>query len=254
MKKESREITKKKFTNNQKQEFYDDAKIAREFNKFIKVKLSEKQLELYKGMENAIITTIIGPAGSAKTFTACYAAIKALKKGDIKQIILMKPLETSGEEIGALPGNEREKTAPFMESFIDNLKEMVEGSDLKMMVDNGIIKFVPIAYLRGRTFKDTYIIADEMQNADIKQMITVATRFSENSRLVIIGDQRQNDINKKYVALDFFINEILGEDPAIFHFKFDRADIVRHPLIIKIIDNYENAIANGKIPETKNKN
>jgi phosphate starvation-inducible protein PhoH len=93
-----------------------------------------------------------------------------------------------------------------------------------------------------------------MHNADIKQLMTTITRFGEGSKITIIGDSRQNDINEKYVALDFFVKEILGEDDQMFHFKFDRNDIVRDPLLIKIIDNYEKALAEGRIPNTKRKN
>ena len=93
-----------------------------------------------------------------------------------------------------------------------------------------------------------------MQNADIKQLMTTITRLGSNSKICIIGDSRQNDINEKYVALEFFISEILGEDEQISHFRFERADIVRDPLLIKIIDNYEKAISEGKLPNTKRKN
>lgn len=188
------------------------------------------------------------------TFTCCYHAIKLLQKGEIKKIILTKPLETSGEDIGFLPGTEKDKTAPFLNSFLDNLKEMTDGKSLKMMFDTGVIEFVPVAFMRGRTFKDAMIILDEAQNLDIKQLMTFITRFGTNSRVAIIGDGNQNDINSKYVALDYFIDKILGHDPEMFHFKFDRNDIVRHPLLIKIVDNYEAAQVRGDIPQTKKNN
>lgn len=228
--------------------------VNKEFSSYITVKLSEKQYELFNKIKDSRIISIIGPPGTSKTFTACYAAVKALQKGEVKRIVLVKPLETSGEELGFLPGTEKDKIAPFMESFLDNLVEMVDGKTLKMWVENGTIKFQPIAYMRGRTFKDSFIICDEMQNADIKQLMTTITRLGSNSKICIIGDSRQNDINEKYVALEFFISEILGEDEQISHFRFERADIVRDPLLIKIIDNYEKAISEGKLPNTKRKN
>jgi phosphate starvation-inducible PhoH-like protein len=240
------------------QEAYDDylenEKVNREFGSYKTVKLSEKQYQLFNGIKDARISTIVGPPGTSKTFTACWAAVKALQKGEIKRIVLVKPLETSGEDLGFLPGSEKDKVQPFMESFLDNLVEMMDGKTLKMLIDNGTIKFEPIAYMRGRTFKHSFIICDEMQNADIKQLMTTITRFGEGSKIVIIGDSRQNDINEKYVALEFFIKEILGEDEQMFHFRFDREDIVRDPLLIKIIDNYEKALAEGKIPTTKRRN
>lgn len=235
-------------------EYLENEKVNKEFGSYLTVKLTDKQYELFKGIQNARISTIIGPPGTSKTFTACYAAVKALQKGEVKRIVLVKPLETSGEDLGFLPGSEKDKVQPFMESFIDNLIEMVDGKTLKMFIDNLTIKFEPIAYMRGRTFKDAFIICDEMQNADIKQLMTTITRFGQGSKIAIIGDSRQNDINEKYVALEFFIKEILGEDEQMFHFRFDRNDIVRDPLLIKIIDNYEKALAEGIIPNTKRKN
>ena len=235
-------------------EYLENEQINREFSNYLSVKLSDKQYELFNNIKNARIISIVGPPGTAKTFTACYAAIKALQKGEVRRIVLVKPLETSGEDLGFLPGTEKDKIAPFFESFMDNLIEMVDTKTLKMWLDTGTIKMQPIAYMRGRTFKNSFIICDEMQNADIKQLMTTITRFGQGSKIAIIGDSRQNDINEKYVALDFFINKILGEDEQIFHFKFERSDIVRDPLLIKIIDNYEMALAAGEIPNTKRKN
>ena len=236
------------------EEFNENDAINKEFGQYLNVKLSDKQYELFTGIKNARIISVVGPPGTAKTFTACYAAVKALQKGEVKRIILVKPLETSGEDLGFLPGTEKDKIAPFFESFMDNLIEMVDPKTLKMWIDNGTLRMQPIAYMRGRTFKHSFIICDEMQNADIKQLMTTITRFGQGSKIAIIGDSRQNDINEKYVALDFFINKILGEDEQMFHFKFERRDIVRDPLLVKIIDNYEMALAAGEIPSTKRKN
>lgn len=236
------------------EEFNENDAINKEFGQYLNVKLSDKQYELFTGIKNARIISVVGPPGTAKTFTACYAAVKALQKGEVKRIILVKPLETSGEDLGFLPGTEKDKIAPFFESFMDNLIEMVDPKTLKMWIDNGTLRMQPIAYMRGRTFKHSFIICDEMQNADIKQLMTTITRFGQGSKIAIIGDSRQNDINEKYVALDFFINKILGEDEQMFHFKFERGDIVRDPLLVKIIDNYEMALAAGEIPSTKRKN
>lgn len=245
---------KKKLSNYEMQEAYDDAKVASEFSTFKHVKLSKKQQDLYAGIQNNIISTITGPPGTAKTFTACYAAIEALRKGEIKKIYLVKPLETSGEETGFLPGDLDEKVAPFVASFIDNFNEMMTPGDIKSMMFTKVIEFVPIAFMRGRTLKDCYIIADELQNCDVKQLMTLITRMGKNTKTILIGDQHQNDINKRYVAFDFFIEKILKADKDVFHFRFLREDIVRHPLLIQIVDNYEKAEAEGTLPDTKNRN
>lgn len=225
-----------------------------EFSNFNSVSLSKKQYELFNKIKDSRITTIIGPPGTSKTFTACWAALKSLQKGEISKIILVKPLETSGEDLGFLPGSEKDKVQPYMESFIDNLTEMVDRDTLNLYLHEGFIKFVPIAYMRGRTFKNAFIICDEMQNADIKQLMTTITRMGEGSKVCIIGDSRQNDINEKYVSLEYFIDFILGKDDEISHFKFTREDIVRDPLLIKIIDNYEAAVERGDLPTTKRRN
>lgn len=248
----AKKITRRKVDIHDAYEEYEN--VNKEFSNYNTVKLSDKQYELFNKIKDSRIVSIVGPPGTSKTFTACYAAVKALQKGEVKRIVLVKPLETSGEDLGFLPGSEKDKIAPFMESFIDNLVEMVDGKTLKMWIENGTLKFQPIAYMRGRTFKDSFIICDEMQNADIKQLMTTITRLGSNSKICIIGDSRQNDINEKYVALEFFISDILGEDELIHHFRFERTDIVRDPLLIKIIDNYEKAIADGKIPSTKRRN
>jgi len=245
---------KKIDTNRVYDEYLENEEVNREFGKYQKVELTEKQYELFNGIKNSRIVSIVGPPGTSKTFTACWAAIKALQKGEVKRIVLVKPLETSGEDLGFLPGSQQDKIAPWLESFLDNLVEMVEGKTLKMFFDNGTIQFQPIAFMRGRTFKDSFIICDEMQNADVKQLMTTITRLGKGSKIAIIGDSRQNDIAAKYVSLDFFIEKILGEDEQIFHFKFNREDIVRDPLLIKIIDNYEKVLEEGSIPQTKNRN
>lgn len=245
---------KKKLPNYAMQEAYDDAKVVQEFTKYKRVNLSKKQQELYEGIQRCVITSVSGPPGTSKTFSACYAAVEALRKGEIKKIYLVKPLETSGEETGFLPGDLDEKVAPFVASFLDNLNEMMEPADVKAAMFSKVIEFVPIAFMRGRTLRDCYIIADELQNCDVKQLMTLITRMGKNTKTILIGDQNQNDINKRYVAFDFFIEQILGEDDLIFNYKFGREDIVRHPLLIKIVDNYEKAQASGLLPDTKNKN
>lgn len=254
--KDSRDRIKKKgkkLSNYEIEEAYDEARVASEFSDFKKIRLSEKQVILYEGIKNHVITTIRGAAGTAKTFTCCYAAMEALRNREVKKIYLVKPLETSGEDVGFLPGDIDQKMSPYMASFMDNLKDLVAESDLKAMMYNKVIEFVPMAFMRGRTLKDCYIVADELQNFDYKQLMTLITRMGKNCKVMLIGDQAQNDINKRMLAFDFFIDSILNE-PEVFNFKFERTDIVRHPLLIKIVDNYEKALHDNKLPETKNKN
>ena len=181
-------------------------------------------------------------------------AIKMYMDGLIKKIVITRPAVSVDEEHGFLPGTLNQKMEPWTRPIMDVFEEYYRPREIADMLTDGVIEIAPLAMMRGRTFKHSFIICDEMQNADIKQLMTTITRFGEGSKITIIGDSRQNDINEKYVALDFFVKEILGEDDQMFHFKFDRTDIVRDPLLIKIIDNYEKALAEGRIPNTKRKN
>jgi len=129
---------------------------------------------------------------------------------------------------------------------------MVGKDDLGLLMQTRVIEFVPLAFMRGRTLRDSFILADEIQNLDVKQIMTLVTRIGRNSRMVLIGDQAQNDINRKYLAFDFFIEHILADDPDVYHFRFTRDDIVRHPMLVRLVDRYE--AAKGSLPETKNRN
>lgn len=246
----------KKMPKYEVEEATEQAKVVRVMAAFSKVKLNKKQQELYDGIMSNTLTTVGGQAGTGKTFVACYAALSMFKnpQSKIDRIYLVKPLETSGEQTGFLPGTLKDKVEPYMQSFIDNLQQMMDGSDLKMCMDTKAIEFVPAAYLRGRTFRNAVIVVDESQNFDSKQLMTIVTRLGDNSRIIFLGDQRQNDISKRMLAFDFFRKEILDGVDGVFNFDFERIDIVRHPMLVKITDNYERLEAEGKIPETKFRN
>ncbi len=219
---------------------------------FKRVQLTSKQKEMSEVIKKNKITVSTGPAGTSKTFTACYTALQLYKDGFCDKIILCKPTEIVGDTgLGYLKGTLKEKIEVYEESFISNFAEIIEGKDLRMLRENLTIEFKPVQFVRGATFKNAVVIIDEFQSFDIKELMAIVTRLGNNNcKMIFAGDISQNDINRKYVALEIF-KEILEGLPEVGVFEFDRKDIVRDPLLIEIVDRYERMKSEGKIPQTK---
>lgn len=219
---------------------------------FKKVKLSSKQEELNNVIKENKIIVVTGPAGTSKTFTACYTALQLYKENFCDKIILCKPTEIVGDTgLGYLKGTLKEKIEVYEESFISNFAEIIEGKDLKMLRDNLTIEFKPVQFIRGATFKNSVVIIDEFQSFDIKELMAIVTRLgNKNCKMIFAGDINQSDINRKYVALEYF-KEILDGLPEVKTFEFERKDIIRDPLLIEIVDRYEKMKNEGRIPQTK---
>ncbi|GIV44023.1 MAG: hypothetical protein KatS3mg035_1146 [Bacteroidia bacterium] len=241
---------------------YNDNKkgIKNGLTEFITIKkldfeLTKKQKELLKLLKNNKIITITGPPGTSKTFVACYAAMQSYKEGGCKKIILSKPTEilSGTKDLGALPGTLDEKMAVYAESFFDAFDEILDGKDFKSLWMSKTIEFKPAQFLRGRTIKDAFIIVDEFQNFDIKALKSIVTRLGRNSKMIFMGDTNQNDISKKYVAVDTF-NAIISPIKDCATFQFEREDIVRDKILIDIVDRFEQFESEGKLPETIRKN
>lgn len=240
------------------QEEIEDYKAAKqeEISEFITIKklefqLTTKQKSLIKILGENKIITVTGPPGTSKTFVACYAAIQAFLAGKCKKIVLSKPTEilSGTKDPGALPGSLDEKMAVYAESFFDAFDEILSRKDFKHLWDEKIIEFKPAQFLRGRTIKDAFIIIDEFQNFDIKALKSIVTRLGRNSTMVFMGDTKQNDIGKKFVAVDTF-NKIIQPIKGCAIFKFERADIVRDPILIDIIDRFEEIEEKEGLPDT----
>lgn len=237
--------------------YFESSNVSKnEISEFVKIKklafeLSKKQKALIKLMEDNKIITITGPPGTSKTFIACYAAIQMFLSGKCKNIVLSKPTEilSGTKDPGALPGSLDEKMAVYAESFFDAFDEILQRKDFKHLWAEKVIEFKPAQFLRGRTLKDSFIIIDEFQNFDIKALKSIVTRLGRNSTIVFMGDTKQNDINKKYVAVDIF-NEIISTIKDCATFKFDRSDIVREQILIDIVDRFEKYEDEGKLPDT----
>jgi phosphate starvation-inducible PhoH-like protein len=185
------------------------------------------------------ITFCYGPAGTSKTFTACLAALKLYMSGKIKKIILSKPIQESGEKLGFLPGEIKDKIDPFMESYRSNLVKLLhDPNSVGWLEAMGVIEFRPLAYMRGATFDNCLMILDEAQNADFKQLMLFITRMGKDSKVLICGDVSQYDIAKSKVALPEFIKLLEGINNLGIH-TFKDEDIVRNKILIQITERYE---------------
>jgi phosphate starvation-inducible PhoH-like protein len=196
-------------------------------------------LTFFKTIKDNFLTVCTGPAGTAKTFVACYAALDLLREGAHKKIILARPAVESGENLGFLPGTIEEKIAPYMKGYVSNMKKIIDNDKLKAIMAADLITMEPLAFMRSETFDDTILILDEAQNADLRQLMLVVTRMGRNSRIIICGDVTQWDIKNRRKDLLVFGEKISKGVNSCSTFEFTRADIVRNPILIELTDNYE---------------
>ena len=181
----------------------------------------------------------IGPAGTGKTYLAVAIAVSALKRGLVKKLILARPAVEAGESLGFLPGDFREKIDPYLRPLYDALDDMIPSEKLKNYIEKRIIEIVPLAYMRGRTLNNAYVILDEAQNSTTMQMKMFLTRLGGNSKSIITGDITQIDLPAKQVSGLVQAREILSKVEGVAFVYFDKGDVVRHKLVKDIIDAYE---------------
>ncbi len=200
---------------------------------------SENQQAYLKAMQTKDIVIGIGPAGTGKTYLAMAAAIEALKKKYVARIILTRPAVEAGENLGFLPGDLAAKVNPYLRPLYDALYDMLEFDEVARYTERGAIEIAPIAYMRGRTLNDSYVILDEAQNCTHSQMKMFLTRLGQTSKVVITGDITQVDLpnGKKSGLVE--IRTILGDIPDIQFIYLNETDVVRHPLVQEIIKAYE---------------
>lgn len=207
------------------------------------------QIEYKNILENPDMDLIfcIGPAGTGKTLFACQYAVKSLKESTFKKIIITRPTVSIEEDLGFLPGTIKEKMQPYTTPIFDIFQEYFSKREIESMIDNNIIEIAPLGYLQGRTFKDSIIIADEMQNSTPNQMFMLLTRIGDNSKIIITGDPLQT-INKNNGLIDIIVklnkhydNNITDmEEDKIRIIKLDEIDIQRHHIVKKINHLYMN--------------
>jgi phosphate starvation-inducible PhoH-like protein len=232
---------------------FTNSKKIRTTNLF-KYKLSPNQIQYKNFLEDSLVPVIIavGPAGTGKTMFACEQAIHELNNNKIDKIIITRPTVTAGEELGFLPGGINQKMDPWTRPIFDIFHEHFSKHAVKSMINDGIIEITPLAFMRGRTFTNSFIIADEMQNSTPNQMIMLTTRVGFETRLVITGDPTQCDIQKEnYVnglsdllyRLDYFDSDYLEKQEPFFGIiELDGSDIRRSPVVEKIIKIYDKKI------------
>lgn len=186
----------------------------------------------------------IGPAGTGKTYLAMAAAVDALKKQQVRRIILTRPAIEAGESLGFLPGDMYEKISPYLRPLYDALYDMMEAQAIEKYLETGIIEIAPLAYMRGRTLNDAFIIMDEAQNATAEQMKMFLTRLGFDSKAVITGDITQSDLpNGKPIGL-LQAQDILKDIAGIEFIYLSGSDVVRHALVQKIIEAYDKTTHN----------
>ncbi|WP_207696080.1 PhoH family protein [Enterococcus sp. DIV0212c] len=181
----------------------------------------------------------IGPAGTGKTFLAVVMAIAALKKGEVQKIILTRPAVEAGESLGFLPGDLKEKVDPYLRPVYDALYQVFGMDHTNRLMERGVIEIAPLAYMRGRTLDDAFVILDEAQNTTVAQMKMFLTRLGFNSRMIVNGDTSQVDLPKGVASGLIHAERTLQSIDKISFVHFDAGDVVRHPVVAQIIRAYE---------------
>ncbi|WP_057911696.1 PhoH family protein [Peribacillus muralis] len=221
-------------------ELYDEeiAKTAK--GKSIKVKTIGQRYYI-QAIKKRDLVFGIGPAGTGKTYLAVVMAISALKNGQVKRIILTRPAVEAGESLGFLPGDLKEKVDPYLRPLYDALHDLLGMEQTQRMIERGTIEIAPLAYMRGRTLEDAFVILDEAQNTTEAQMKMFLTRLGFGSKMVITGDRTQIDLPKGMKSGLVRVEEILKNVKGLSFVYFEQSDVVRHPLVAKIITAYEQA-------------
>ena len=203
---------------------------------------SKKQSEYLKALQNENIIMSLGPAGTGKSFLAVSVAVTLLMEKKIEKVILSRPAVEAGERLGFLPGDMKEKVDPYLRPLYDALYDLFGYEKIQRKIETGAIEIAPLAFMRGRTLKNSFAILDEAQNATLTQIKMFLTRIGENSKLVVNGDPSQVDlINKNHSGL-VKSKKILKNVKEIKVIEFDHRDVVRHPLVSKIIQAYQKNI------------
>ncbi len=221
-----------------------DAIVLYTKNDVVKAKTPGQKKYLQIASKNDICFAI-GPAGTGKTYLAVALAVSALKRGLVKRIVLARPAVEAGESLGFLPGDFQEKIDPYLRPLYDALDDMIPSEKLKGYIEKRVIEIVPLAYMRGRTLNNAFVILDEAQNATDMQMKMFLTRLGANSKAIITGDITQIDLPSKSKSGLIQAKDILTGIVGVGFVYFDREDVVRHKLVKDIIDAYDKHNGNG---------
>ena len=219
-------------------DLYDEEITKDAYGKTIRAKTMGQRIYINAMKRNDLVFGI-GPAGTGKTFLAVVYAAKQLRKGSVKRIVLTRPAVEAGESLGFLPGDLKEKVDPYLRPLYDGLNTVLGREQTQRLIERGVIEIAPLAYMRGRTLDDAFVILDEAQNTTHAQMKMFLTRLGFGSKMVVTGDQTQIDLPKGVKSgLKEAVKKLSGVS-GISIMKMDQSDVVRHPLLSKIINRYE---------------
>ncbi|MEK9614500.1 MAG: PhoH family protein [Flavobacteriaceae bacterium] len=197
------------------------------------------QKRLVESMKKNDMVFAIGPAGTGKTYTGVALAVKALKEKQVKRIILTRPAVEAGENLGFLPGDLNEKLDPYMQPLYDALRDMIPSEKLRSYIEKGTIQIAPLAFMRGRTLDNAFVILDESQNTTHSQMKMFLTRMGKNAKFLLTGDPGQIDLPRRMISGLKEALLILKSTDGIGLIYLDDKDVIRHPLVKKVIDAYK---------------
>ena len=219
-------------------DLYDEEITKDAYGKTTRAKTMGQRIYINAMKRNDLVFGI-GPAGTGKTFLAVVYAAKQLRKGSVKRIVLTRPAVEAGESLGFLPGDLKEKVDPYLRPLYDGLNTVLGREQTQRLIERGVIEIAPLAYMRGRTLDDAFVILDEAQNTTHAQMKMFLTRLGFGSKMVVTGDQTQIDLPKGVKSgLKEAVKKLSGVS-GISIMKMDQSDVVRHPLVSKIINRYE---------------
>lgn len=200
---------------------------------------SVNQQKLVKSFEENDLVFALGPAGSGKTYVAIALAVRALKNKEVKRIILSRPAVEAGEKLGFLPGDMKDKIDPYLQPLYDALQDMIPALKLKEFMETNVIQIAPLAFMRGRTLSDAIIILDEAQNTTTHQMKMFLTRLGMNAKMIVTGDMTQIDLPAQQTSGLVQAVRILSRVKGVGRIEFNKKDIVRHKLVQRIVEAYE---------------
>lgn len=197
------------------------------------------QLALVREYRNNDLVIAEGPAGTGKTYTSIALAVRSLKEREVKKIVLTRPAVEAGERLGFLPGDMKEKLDPYLQPLYDALHDMIPFKKLETWIEDGTVQIAPLAFMRGRTLENAFVILDEAQNATVSQLKMFLTRMGVSSKFIMTGDSTQIDLPKKNESGLIQAMRILADIEGISIIRFDERDIVRHKLVKRIVKAYE---------------
>jgi len=200
---------------------------------------TNNQAKLVKEIDKNDLMFAIGPAGTGKTYTAIALAVRALKNRGVDRIVLTRPAVEAGEQLGFLPGDMKEKLDPYLQPLYDALSDMLPQRKVTEMLSERTLEIAPLAYMRGRTLENAFVILDEAQNTSVNQLKMFLTRMGENSKFIVTGDITQIDLPKNKESGLVHASHILKQVKGISFVFFNKSDIVRHQLVKEIVERYE---------------